>query len=1188
MLPTGTSAAKVSRAVLRLYVNRVNTPGVITFSPITASWGEYSVTYANQPSLGSAVGSFAVSQAGGFVAIDVTSLVQGWIASPATNYGLELTSATAVAQFDSKENDETAHPAALDVELEDAGPAGPTGAQGPPGPVGATGPQGPQGPGGLNIPGLSSDGSNGIEVKENTVSGTVNGVFNPAACGGTTPPSWCSGSDMGAWINAAFAVCKPSPYSSCTVTLPSNNTYSYATTITIPSLAASGRDGGYPILDCNGDTLSYTGSSDGMLVPPRFNTQIMSGMVRNCTLVGSNSAVSLVHTQSIIGFAMENVAMIGSGTTPACMRLENIAVNGEQFWSEQNSFTRITTTGCVKGFQLFNNGGTPSFLYNRWVEVHSTLNEDQVGWSIEGAIGNFGGVLDIKANTYGKIGHLSHVVSATGGATASFAELTVRGESDGSVLDCAVYTDSASAVGASGSVLGSNFIMCPGAVSSQVEIGANQSPGFTNLQGHTDVGQEIQAGYNLRGSPQANNCKTDFLNGLTPDPGSMTFGLADPSWATPNCYFQIYKRITNATFPEVNVPGTSGNPVQNMFFADSHSGNIGVGPGYGWNGSAFALPLRRLEVTDDTSSPWVVPQALYAPNAGPGQRVCQQIGIDKTRMFDTGQQCLYIAGYGSLGNYMSMSVAGAPDTVVAFASGHAAIGSTIDNGHVFQMPADSVVNSQRICLADGTNCSTSNSALLNAASNSFSGSMGIGGAPVGLGYGVTSFSNTATLYSQFMFNTTWAAPDQKLTRWITRSDGTAQFQYMNDAASAEFTVLGFTRNGYNNGTMSVNVPTAFTAGATINSQPVCLANGTNCPAVTPVAGPQGLPGLPGSVGPAGPAGPVGPTGAAGLVYRGTYSSSTNYALNDGVSWQGSSYISLAASNVGNKPDQSPAFWSVLAAQGAVGAMGAVGAVGLQGPAGPVGATGATGPAGPAGANGVPGMNFRGAWASTAQYAVNDAVTFNGSTYLALTSNMSSAPDQYPQIWNVLAQAGATGPGGPAGTAATVSIGTVTTGAAGTHATVTNVGTPLAAVLNFTIPQGLAGPSGSGGGGAGTSGIPFSSTYHSVSINFPYYSVNNQNSSANELAPASILTWVPTGCTATSLSVFSQQSQTITVTLRSGTIGNLSDTALVCSAAPGTSCTVSGSVTIPANNFVDLAISGANNTPAAVWTALACN
>ena len=67
--------------------------------------------------------------------------------------------------------------------------------------------------------------------------------------------------------------------------------------------------------------------------------------------------------------------------------------------------------------------------------------------------------------------------------------------------------------------------------------------------------------------------------------------------------------------------------------------------------------------------------------------------------------------------------------------------------------------------------------------------------------------------------------------------------------------------------------------------------------------------------------------------------------------------------------------------------------------------------------------------------------------------------------------GATGPTGAAGAAATVTVGTVTTAQPGTQATVTNTGTPEAAVLDFTIPQGATGAAGAAGatGATGATG-----------------------------------------------------------------------------------------------------------------------
>ena len=69
--------------------------------------------------------------------------------------------------------------------------------------------------------------------------------------------------------------------------------------------------------------------------------------------------------------------------------------------------------------------------------------------------------------------------------------------------------------------------------------------------------------------------------------------------------------------------------------------------------------------------------------------------------------------------------------------------------------------------------------------------------------------------------------------------------------------------------------------------------------------------------------------------------------------------------------------------------------------------------------------------------------------------------------------GPQGSTGSSGAAATIAVGSVTTGSAGSSATVTNAGSSSAATFNFTIPrgdvgaqgpQGVAGPSGGGGPG----------------------------------------------------------------------------------------------------------------------------
>lgn len=127
-----------------------------------------------------------------------------------------------------------------------------------------------------------------------------------------------------------------------------------------------------------------------------------------------------------------------------------------------------------------------------------------------------------------------------------------------------------------------------------------------------------------------------------------------------------------------------------------------------------------------------------------------------------------------------------------------------------------------------------------------------------------------------------------------------------------------------------------------------------------VTGPSGNPGPPGPPGPPGLTGPQGPPGAAGGAFnlRGAWAPSTAYAVNDMVTYQGTSYVATTAFTSG--PTFTPANWQVVAAAGAAGATGPTGATGppgAQGNPGPTGATGAQGPVGntgPAGAQGPQG------------------------------------------------------------------------------------------------------------------------------------------------------------------------------------------------------------------------------------------
>jgi hypothetical protein len=77
-------------------------------------------------------------------------------------------------------------------------------------------------------------------------------------------------------------------------------------------------------------------------------------------------------------------------------------------------------------------------------------------------------------------------------------------------------------------------------------------------------------------------------------------------------------------------------------------------------------------------------------------------------------------------------------------------------------------------------------------------------------------------------------------------------------------------------------------------------------------------------------GPAGKEGKEGLVWEGTYSSSTTYELKQVVYYEGSSWIDVKATNKGNTPAEGSEWWSFVAK------MGAVGKEGKEGKAGPAG------------------------------------------------------------------------------------------------------------------------------------------------------------------------------------------------------------------------------------------------------------
>ena len=200
----------------------------------------------------------------------------------------------------------------------------------------------------------------------------------------------------------------------------------------------------------------------------------------------------------------------------------------------------------------------------------------------------------------------------------------------------------------------------------------------------------------------------------------------------------------------------------------------------------------------------------------------------------------------------------------------------------------------------------------------------------------------------------------------------------------------------------------------------------------------------GPVGPQGPQGPQGPKGDTGD--RGPQ------GLTGATGPQGPQGLTGPQGPQGLTGPQGP-----RGVQGPQGAKGDTGATGATGPAGPTGPQGPTGPKGDTGATGPTGPQ-----GPAATITVGTTTTGNPGTNASVTNSGTSSA----AVFNFTiprGNTGATGPQGPDGDAATIAVGTVTTGAPGTNATVVNSGTSSAAVFDFTIPRGDKGESGSGTG-----------------------------------------------------------------------------------------------------------------------------
>jgi microcystin-dependent protein len=167
-------------------------------------------------------------------------------------------------------------------------------------------------------------------------------------------------------------------------------------------------------------------------------------------------------------------------------------------------------------------------------------------------------------------------------------------------------------------------------------------------------------------------------------------------------------------------------------------------------------------------------------------------------------------------------------------------------------------------------------------------------------------------------------------------------------------------------------------------------------------GVQGDPGIQGPIGPEGAQGDPGPQGIQGPIGNTGPTGATGPPGPQGV-----------PGPEGPEGDQ-----GIQGPIGPEGPQGDPGPQGIQGPQGIKGDTGNTGPTGPTGPQGVigpqgpEGLVWRGPWVAGVSYAIDDAVSINGQSWIAVAPNINANPPD--ASWKLLADKGAQGVQGPQG------------------------------------------------------------------------------------------------------------------------------------------------------------------------------
>ncbi len=406
------------------------------------------------------------------------------------------------------------------------------------------------------------------------------------------------GLDIGAKINAAFAACggrSSAPVQGCSVNLAGGVPYSYATTIVIPN-ATSAPYIHAPTLDCNGGTLTYTGTGEGLTV--LGENEYKSGAIRNCNVrFARTSATS--HWWSRIDFSvMHSSFTLGAGG----IFLVNDLAHGGPGYTEQQHWEDIHWTvpadSCGVTFMedpSIVGTGVGSFFYNRFEGHLDLAGNNSKGFCTADVaapprVGSFGSTFLLHVNMGGAGDSIFYLAAMTQ-IMRGFVDIV--GENDGG----ANYDIYLAGGGADFTNFGQEYLF---KVSHYYGVNAraniNFAGGLDNLTNDVITGiGSVNETYEQGGIPAQVTSKNFSA-------GNTVHALArySPCPAV-NGWWQVGWRQTDNTWQDVDVAGTSGKPFTNTIYTDD-CGGVGVGQGFGAlpAGGGLRKPHVPLEIAGAT------------------------------------------------------------------------------------------------------------------------------------------------------------------------------------------------------------------------------------------------------------------------------------------------------------------------------------------------------------------------------------------------------------------------------------------------------------------------------------------------------------------------------------------------------------------------------------------------------------